>query len=979
MQLPKGIVYLISIIAFGGVYYLSGEVGLSINTGFEGVTPIWPPSGVALFVLLRYGVRYWPGIVIGIVLLAMVREISFITAVAAIIAQVLEGTLAWQYLRRFQVSHEFDTRRQVLWFIAIISVAALSSAILGAMGMVAGNMTPPSELGLVLMMWWLGDAIGMLVITPFLLLVPRFVKQPWTRRQVIEAIVVYGGLVMVASYSFGLFQVTSEVAPLMAYTIVPLVVWAAACFKQAGAVTASLFVSAILFSAAHPGVGPFESTGGITAVLLGILFVAVISATALFVAALFHEREHAESLLKLANEKLEETVARRPAALELAKTTAEQANAGKDIFLASMSHEIRTPMHGVIGFSKLLNETELTPKQQEYLAAINTSSANLNRIIDDILDFSKFQTGQFETESIPFSLDDVVDTTVALIRPQAYEKGLELVYGISEDTFIYREGDPLRISQILSNLIENAVKFTIEGTVSLWVANVASGDKRSVRFEIEDTGIGIPSERMEGLFDPFMQADVSITRKYGGSGLGLAICKSLVEAMGGCIEVKSQAGKGTVFAFELPLNIQSMGNAKEVGSGALIGKRALLLEQNPLALRAIRHTMLRLGLEAETIITPKPIETIRETGSSEYDLLLVGDNSVSEDGSKMAQLRELANAYSCKVILLLNEILDQPETDSNVHEDIACLSKASGIRYLKRYVSQMLKGTPVVSTATCQKESQAPYKIPNFKGLRMLVVDDNEVGLAFVSELLKSRGIDVFTARSGEEALRVVEDNRFDLVLMDIQMPGISGIEATRLLRSRHHEGQELPVIAVTANAYPEEKVHLLSAGLNDCITKPFERHDLWRLIRKWTKRVDTARENEVSMESPDCQENSTRDISGSEDSKRHLPPEIRCKFFESLPGHRELIANAFAFLNMESLRDEAHSLGGAAAYFGADRLKDAAGALERAAGVRDRSMVEASFKQIDNLLLEMIKQRENANTGTKADNQPCICCQPKE
>jgi len=251
----------------------------------------------------------------------------------------------------------------------------------------------------------------------------------------------------------------------------------------------------------------------------------------------------------------------------------------------------------------------------------------------------------------------------------------------------------------------------------------------------------------------------------------------------------------------------------------------------------------------------------------------------------------------------------------------------------------------------------------------MLVVDDNEIGLAFASELLKSYGIDVFTARSGEEALRVVENNHFDLVLMDIQMPGMSGIETTRLLRSRHREGQELPVIAVTANAYPEEKVHLLSAGLNDCITKPFERHDLWRLIRKWAKHVDTTQENVASMESPDYQANSTQAVSTPGDFQRHLPPEIRWKFFESLPGHRRSLADAFAFLNMESLRDEAHSLRGAAAYFGAERLKDAAGALERAARVKDRSMVEANFKQIDNLLLGMIKQQESADTGTKAEN----------
>ena len=969
VKLPKGFIYFVSILSFGGLYYLSGEVGLLIDTGYQGVTPIWPPSGIALFVLLRYGLRYWPGIAIGIALLAIHHEITLVSAVAGALAQILEGSLAWRYLRRFKVCPEFNTQRQVLWFIAIIAGAAFASAAVGSLGMVVGNTAKPAELGMIFTMWWLGDTIGMLVITPFLLLLPGFVQQPWPRRQIFEAIAIYGGLIIASRYSFGLFQGTSQVATLMVYIIVPLVVWAAACFKLAGAATASLLVCVILFSAAQPGEGPFDSPGGITSILLEILFIAVTSATALFVAALFHERENAESRLKLSNEKLEETVARRTAALEQAKTAAEKANASKDVFLATVSHEIRTPMHGIIGFSKLLYETELTPKQQEYIAALTKSSANLNRIIDDILDFSKFQTGQFETESIPFCLDDVVDSTAAQLKPHAYEKGLEFVYAISEDTLVYREGDPLRISQILSNLLENAIKFTAEGTVSLWIDNAENDKKGRVRFEIEDTGIGIPSEEIERLFDPFVQADVSITRKFGGTGLGLAICKSLVEEMGGSIQVQSQRGKGSVFAFELPLRIQSMDSTIKAPPVSLQGKRALLVEQNPLALRAIRHTLIRLGLEPKAVNTSEPIETIRDMRPAEYDLLFVGNNDVSADVSNPERLRALTKSFVCKVILLVNRIQDLPDPDNNMRQDIVYLPKASGFPDLKRHLTDLLEGSLDQNNDICRTKPATRFSTPNLENLRILVVDDNEISLIFANELLQSHGIEVLTARNGEDALRLIESNPLDLVLMDIQMPGMSGIETTRQLRSRHLAGRDLPVIAVTAHAHPEDQANLVSAGLNDCITKPFEQADLCRVIRKWIKPADTVREEPVKMISSHGGANNDKSFTIPSDNQRHLPPGILQKFYDSLPGHRQAIADAFALRDIASLRDETHNLRGAAAYFGADRLRDAAAALEWSARIQDRLTLETNFEQFDRLLLEMIKVRKCAPIETNGEN----------
>ena len=412
-----------------------------------------------------------------------------------------------------------------------------------------------------------------------------------------------------------------------------------------------------------------------------------------------------------------------------------------------------------------------------------------------------------------------------------------------------------------------------------------------------------------------------------------------------------------------------MGSTEKAIPEPLQVKRALLVEENPLAMRAIRHTLIRLGIEPETVITSEPIETIRDMRPAEYDLLLVGNNDVSADVSNLQRLRALAKSFACKVILLVNRIHDLPVPDNNMTQDIAYLPKASGFPGLKRYLTDSLEGSLDQNSDICRTKPATRISTPNLENLRILVVDDNEIGLIFASELLKSHGIEVLTARNGEDALRIIENNPLDLVLMDIQMPGMSGIETTRQLRSRHLAGRELPVIAVSAHARPEDQAHLLSAGLNDCITKPFEQADLCRVIRKWTRTADTARGEPDKTASPVDGANRELSVTIPGDRQRHLPPGILQKFYDSLPGHRQAIADAFALRDFVSLRDEAHSLRGAAAYFGADRLRDAAAALEWSARIRDRLTLETNFEQFDRLLLEMIKVGKSTPTENNAEN----------
>ena len=542
--------------------------------------------------------------------------------------------------------------------------------------------------------------------------------------------------------------------------------------------------------------------------------------------------------------------------LRAAMETANAANAAKSEFLANMSHEIRTPLNAVIGLTQLFSQTLLSPQQQDYLEKIKASAQSLLAIINDILDFSKIEAQKLELEHTTFQLEEVLKNVATLNAGRAEEKNLEFLFELPP--FLPKlRGDPLRLGQVLTNLASNAVKFTERGEVVLRVVEQQRQvDSIRLRFSVQDTGIGISSAQQAQLFQSFTQADSSTTRRYGGTGLGLAICKRLVEMMGGQIEVESVPGQGATFSFELWLATVASPEVEFTSAFSWQGQRALVVDDNPTAREILQHQL--QSLQWQTTAVSSGEEALAQIRQQSFSLVLIDWQLPGINGIETAQAIRQSPPSREMPRLLLVTAHGREELWSRAEEVgfAGMLIKPTYPAQLQQTLQQILSEHSNAQAEGQSHRAATELKWSLLRGATLLLVEDNPLNQQLTIELLRPYQLKVDVAHNGQEALQVLQQRSYDLVLMDIQMPVMDGYEATQILRRWPHL-QRMPIIAMTANALKTDREQALAAGMNDHLPKPIdlnlllEKLLLWLPPRKQQREVpaETSGSSELPLE----------------------------------------------------------------------------------------------------------------------------------
>lgn len=640
--------------------------------------------------------------------------------------------------------------------------------------------------------------------------------------------------------------------------------------------------------------------------------------------ALADSLERADELSKeqisLATVKLEQTVKEleyKNKQLNLARQEALQASQAKADFLARMSHEIRTPMNAVIGFTNLLRKTDLNQEQHEYTRTISQSSRQLLTVIDDVLNFSKINAGSVELELIPTDIRACFEDIVSMLSPAAHEKGLELVLLVHSDVPQCLEGDPTRINQILTNLVDNAIKFTDSGGVTIRVETLDQDETTAnIKVSVTDQGVGISPEEQKSLFTAFSQADVTISRRFGGTGLGLTIAKHFVNLMGGEIKLISEKNKGSTFYFTL--SCKKLEPLMEKNWENLNGLRICVFDTHPFSLRSIRNNLLAVNTE---VFAVKNINQLVQQFSQEhhnpaFDILILGLSSREVANSELdSRLKKIQSFHSGPILVLLGTNESEFPSPQAYDAQVTFMSKPIRRDSLYSKIQQTLNtglpklaGHPQITEGIPPLEQPAKYHI--------LVAEDNKFNRQLVSTILQQNSIKVSEAVNGEEAIQKASENTYDLILMDIHLPIIDGATATEIIRSNSICNKNIPIIALTADVFAAENDNLPKNRINDFLFKPIVETKLWSTLNKWLPQrhgseLDLPIKNTFNA--------------------NEMPQELLDKLHDALKEQIDLLKNAMANQDMKTLSDQAHQLCGLAGYFSLPHIETQARDLEDA------------------------------------------------
>ncbi|PKH02649.1 hybrid sensor histidine kinase/response regulator [Psychromonas sp. MB-3u-54] len=686
--------------------------------------------------------------------------------------------------------------------------------------------------------------------------------------------------------------------------------------------------------------------------------------------------------LKVTNSKLRHEIKdheRTELALRAARNEADQANRAKSEFLANMSHEIRTPLNGIMGMNYLVLQTELSDQQRNYLHKIQMSSDSLLNIINDILDYSKIEAGKLKVEKVTFQLDSLLQNVTDLMAIKAEQKNIELLVDCDPNIPLELIGDPLRISQILMNLVGNALKFTEQGEIVISVKRSKSENGTLyLYFEIRDTGIGISHQQSQQLFQPFSQADSSTTRKYGGTGLGLVICARLVALMGGKLTLESRLGTGSVFSFTLPFLRQNQKKRFQLPFEELKNLRFLVVDDSEKACTILTSLLNSFGFQSLSVASGQQAldELSRASDNLQaYDIVLMDWKMPSMDGLTASKLiKKNLDLSPMPFVIMVTASTSEDLRKKSAKITDGLLLKPVTPSLLFSAVMELLGLNEDITIQTVTKPLDLGLEqVAHIKGAKILLVEDNEINQEVATELLRLAEFDIVLAYNGQEALQKLiqplPEARFDAVLMDCQMPVMDGYDATAKIRC-NPLFVNLPIIAMTANAMAGDREKCLSAGMSDYISKPIIPPLLYATLAKWIKvkqtnnsddsaRVNLNKNETIALQAlPEIPGINMSDALMHVGGNKTLYRKLLLTFSKN--SSVEKIRFALSKGHWEDGELYAHGLKGVAANLGMTKMQNAAQALEEKikkqqlnASEKALALVEAEEKRLIQSILE--------------------------